>query len=369
MLRFGYFDSDIIGIDDEGMPIFDRAELSDLFALLFASLVSDGVLALPNTCFKIRAAGNGLNIERMPGFGMVKGHFCYDDESDTMTLTAPQAYSRIDRVIMRLNLLERMVEIIVKQGEEAAKPQPPALIRPSAGDYFELCLAEITLTPKQTTITQSSINDTRANSAVCGFITQLIDHLDTAVFFEQLDAFYQEFVDKSNTSYDQFEQMATAAYEKFNADITLYISTLKKDSTDAYNNLISTMNAFYQDLSAQGKTLYDKYSAEIAAYAEQLQEQGQKDVLAIIQQLTEFKTVNEAEFLAWFEHIRGQLEEDPAGKLQLELDQANAQIGDLETMLFTGMVRVNLNTDQGDFITDSLGKPLLIGWPICNCNK
>ena len=129
------------------------------------------------------------------------------------------------------------------------------------------------------------------------------------------------------------------------------------------------MNAFYQDLSAQGKTLYDKYSAEIAAYAEQLQEQGQKDVLAIIQQLTEFKTVNEAEFLAWFEHIRGQLEEDPAGKLQLELDQANAQIGDLETMLFTGMVRVLLNTDQGDFITDSLGKPLLIGWPICNCNK
>lgn len=148
--RFGYFDSEIIGIDDEGMPIFDRAELSDLFALLFASLVSDGVLALPNTCFKIMAAGNGLNIERMPGFGMIKGHFCYDDESDIMTLTAPQAYSRIDRVIMRLNLLDRMVEIIIKQGEEAAKPQPPELIRPSAGDYFELCLAEITLTPKQT---------------------------------------------------------------------------------------------------------------------------------------------------------------------------------------------------------------------------
>lgn len=369
MLRYGYFDSDIIGIDDEGMPIFDRAELSDLFALLFASLVSDGVLALPNTCFKIQAAGNGLNIERLPGFGMVKGHFCYDDESDTITLTAPQSYNRIDRVIMRLNLLDRMVEIIVKQGEEAAKPQPPELIRPSAGDYFELCLAEITLTPKQTTITQSSINDTRANSALCGFITQLIDHLDTAVFFDQLNAFYQEFVDKSNASYDQFEQMAKAAYEKFDADITLYISTLKKDSTDAYNNLISTMNAFYQDLSAQGKALFDKYSAEIAAYATQLQEQGQKDVLAIIQELTQFKTVNEAEFLAWFEHIRGQLEEDPAGKLQLQLDQANAQIGDLESMLFTGMVRVKLNTDQGNYITDSLGKPLLIGWPICKCNK
>ena len=155
MFRFGYFDSDIIGVDDEGMPIFDRAELSDLFALFFASLVSDGVLALPNTCFKIVAAGNGLDIERMPGFGMVKGHFCYDDESDFMTLTAPQKYNRIDRVIMRLNLLDRMVEIIIKQGEEAEKPKPPELIRPSAGDYFELCLAEITLAAKQTVITQS----------------------------------------------------------------------------------------------------------------------------------------------------------------------------------------------------------------------
>ena len=345
MLRFGYFDSDIIGIDDEGMPIFDRAELSDLFNLLLASLVSDGVLALPNTCFKIIAAGNGLNIERMPGFGMVKGHFCYDDESDTMTLIAPQAYNRIDRVIMRLNLLERMVEIIIKQGVEAKKPQPPELIRPSAGDYFELCLAEITLTPKQTAITQSSINDTRANSALCGFITQLIDHLDTAVFFDQLNAFYQEFVDKSNISYEQFVDMVQ----------------------NAYDNLSQMMDECYTELSQKGEALYDKYSSEIADYVENLQKQGNSTLTAITQQLIDFRDEKEAEHIAWVEEMKNILGEGTSGELLIKIAELTDQIAEMEQMLLSGSVLARLLTDDGKYLTDDKGNVLLIDRPFCSC--
>ena len=346
MLRFGYFDSDIIGTDDEGMPIFDRAELSDLFALLLASLVSDGVLALPNTCFKIIAAGNGLSIERMPGFGMVKGYFCYDNESDTMTLTAPQAYSRIDRVIMRLNLLDRMVEIIIKQGDEAAKPQPPELIRPSAGDYFELCLAEITLMPKQTTITQSSIKDTRANSALCGFITQLIDHLDTAVFFDQLNAFYQEFVDKSNTSYEQFVDMAQ----------------------NAYNNLSKMMNECYTELSQKGEALYNQYSSKIADYTESLQEQGNFTLTAITQQLIDFRDEKESEHLAWVERMKDILGDETVGELLLKIAGLEDQINEMEEMLLSGSVMAQLLTDDGKYLTDDMGNALLMDRPICKCS-
>ena len=32
-MRYGYFDSEITGVDSEGMPIFDRAETSELFRL------------------------------------------------------------------------------------------------------------------------------------------------------------------------------------------------------------------------------------------------------------------------------------------------------------------------------------------------
>lgn len=345
MLRFGYFDSDIIGTDDEGMPIFDRAELSDLFAILLASLVSDGVLALPNTCFKIIAGGNGLGIERMPGFGMVKGHLCYDNESDTMMLTAPQTYSRIDRVIMRLNLLDRMVEIIIKQGDEAEKPKPPELIRPSAGDFFELCLAEITLMPKQTTITQSSIKDTRANSALCGFITQLIDHLDTDVFFDQLNAFYQEFVDKSNTSYEQFVDMAQKAYDSF----------------------FNMMDSCYAELSQKGEELYEQYNTEISDYIRDLKEKGNTDLAVITKQLINFRNENESEFLAWVERMKSILGEGTAGELLIKTGELTDQIGEMEQMLLSGSVLARLLTDDGKYITDDMGNALLMDRPICKC--
>lgn len=370
MLRFGYFDSDIIGVDDEGMPIFDRAETSDLFALLFANMVSDGVLALPSNCFMVRAAGEGLNIEIDPGFGMVKGHFCYNDEVDRMTIeTPPQKYSRIDRVVMRCNFLDRMVEIIIKTGEEAATPVPPELIRPAAGDYFELCLANIKLTKGQKLLTQSSISDTRPNSSVCGYITQLIDHLDTAVFFEQLDAFYEEFVRKSDLSYEEFVRKLADAYRSFTNDITAYINTLKQDSADAYDNFLSAMNNFYLTLSQQGQDLHDQYSAELTGYLAELETKGNSDLAAITQQLLDFRNANEKDFLEWLDRIKGMLGEDDTGKLLILIDQLSAQLEDTQAMLFTGMLRTKLVTDQGDHLIDSTtGKPLLVGRPICSCN-
>ena len=62
-MRYGYFDSEITGVDSEGMPIFDRAETSELFRLLFAKLLTNGVLALPGDCFQV-VAGRQTETER-----------------------------------------------------------------------------------------------------------------------------------------------------------------------------------------------------------------------------------------------------------------------------------------------------------------
>ena len=254
-LRYGYFDSEITGIDDEGMPIFDRAETSDLFALLFASLVSDGVLALPSNCFRVRAAGNGLNLELDPGFGMIKGHFCYDNEIRELTVeAAPQKYNRIDRVVIRCNYLERMVEVVIKKGIEAAKPVPPELIRPAAGDYYELCLANIRLTAGQKVITQSSITDTRPDSAVCGYITQLIDHLDTEVFFSQLDTFYREFVEKSDGSYD-----------KFITDMQRYLDSLIVSGDSQLKKIVQILTDIEVDSEQQWQEWFDSIKKTLAS--------------------------------------------------------------------------------------------------------
>ena len=56
MLRYGFFDSEIVGYDEEGMPKFDRAESSDFLAMFISQIISDGVLAAPGDCFQVVAS-------------------------------------------------------------------------------------------------------------------------------------------------------------------------------------------------------------------------------------------------------------------------------------------------------------------------
>lgn len=204
-MRYGYFDSEITGVDSEGMPIFDRAETSELFRLLLSKLLTNGVLAKPADCFKVLAGDTGLSVTVRPGFGLINGAFAYDPAPATFQLAAaPTSYSRIDRVVLRCNYLERLCEIIVKTGTAATTPQAPELIQPVSGDYYELGLANVTVSANQTVITQSSISDTRPNSAVCGYITQFIDSIDTEVFYDQFNAFYKEFQRTSQNAFNEW---------------------------------------------------------------------------------------------------------------------------------------------------------------------
>ncbi len=240
MLRYGYFDSEIIGYDEEDMPIFDRAESSDFLAMFISSLVSDGVLGAPSDCFQV-VAYEGMTLKVRPGFGIVRGRFAMDDqEAEIEVEQAPPAYKRIDRVILRANYLERKCEIVIRSGIPAERPVAPKLQQPASGDYYELCLANVSVIAKQTVITQSSITDTRYDSRVCGVVTQLIDHLDTSVFFAQLNSFYQEFVEQSDSSYEQFVR-----------NMEEYLSDLTSSGDEQLGDIVQTMTDFEADSEQQ----------------------------------------------------------------------------------------------------------------------
>lgn len=236
-MRYGYFDSEIIGTDSEGMPIFDRAETSDLFRLLFSKLVSNGVLASPSDCFQVEAA-EGLNVTVRPGFGMINGAFAYDEAENTLTLEkAPAQYSRIDRIVLRCNYADRLCELVVKTGTVANNPVAPKIVQPAAGDYYELGLATVTVGANVTAVTQANITDTRMDSTVCGFITQLIDHLDTSVFFAQLDQFYTEFVSKTEADY----RLSREEYLAMCQDIVDTLNTFEKTAESDFDTWFDTI--------------------------------------------------------------------------------------------------------------------------------
>ena len=204
MLRYGFFDSEITDFDEQGMPIFDRAESSDFLAMFISHIISSGVLGQPGDCFQV-LAGEGMKLDVRPGFAVIQGRFAVDWNSSAVTLpVAPKLHKRIDRVVLRANYPQRLCELVVKEGIPAASPVPPELLQPESGDYYELCLATVHVNQNQSVITQANITDTRYDSSVCGVVTQVIDHLDTAVFFAQLNQFYSEFVGRSEASYNQF---------------------------------------------------------------------------------------------------------------------------------------------------------------------
>ncbi len=320
-MRYGYFDSEITGIDPEGMPIFDRAETSELFRLLFAKLLTNGVLAKPANTFQVTAAESGLAVVVAPGFGLINGAFAYDAAPETLQLeVAPTAYSRIDRVVLRCNYLDRLCEIIVKTGTAASSPEAPALVQPTSGDYYELGLATVKISANQGAISQSAITDTRADSSVCGYITQFIDSIDTSVFYAQFNAFYKEFVEKSNLSYDTFNEMANTAYSAFATAINDYITDL--------------------------------------------QTRGEANLTEVTESLKEFQRTQQNAFNEWFAGIKGQLDTDIAGHLQNQADEHENRLAALEKMVIQNQISAPIATDDGPLVllADDDGNVITADW-------
>jgi len=339
-MRYGYFDSEIIGYDSEGMPILDRAETSELLCLIFAMLLTNGVLAKPSDCFQVMA-NEGMYLKIKAGFGLIKGHFAYDNEEATVLISnAPKAYKRIDTVVLRLNNLERTCEIIVKEGIPATNPVAPELLQPTSGDYYELCLAEVAVNANQTVIVQSNITDTRADSSKCGFITQFIDSIDTSVFFEQLNAFYNEYVAKFNGNYADFMLKMDSAYQNFYTKLN-----------DLYNTSVEKYEVDYADFANKMKTAYDQYLNDLEAYFTALQNKGYGDMTEIVQRMAEFETEQEAAWNLWVDSVKGKMEGDVGAKCVLMLENHEARISALEEMLVSGEIRAPLATEDGDVLT------------------
>ena len=223
-LRFGYFDSEIAGVDENGMPIFDRAETSDLFRLFFANIITNGILSKgPGDAFLV-LADNGFRLRVRPGFAMIEGAFVYSDTEAAITLpAADENFERYDLVVLRCDYLQRKIVLDVIKGTPSSTPREPELTRNS--DAYEIGLAVIEVNKGATSLSSFKITDLRANPKYCGIITQAIDHIDTEVFARQLNDFYKDFVKRSNDSFVQWE---TQSHTQF----TDWFNTQKAKLTD-----------------------------------------------------------------------------------------------------------------------------------------
>lgn len=167
-----------------GIP--DRSANAETFAQYLQNFFTNGVILKESTSLQVYA-GEGMQLQVKPGIGFINGRIFITDTTETVTLeTAAATLNRIDRIILRLDLINRLIDIAVLKGTPGSTPTAPALTRNY--EIYELCLANVFVGSAVSEITQANITDTRANSEVCGLVVAAMKQIDTSTFYAQFEA-------------------------------------------------------------------------------------------------------------------------------------------------------------------------------------
>ena len=169
----------------------DRTYKAEDWAEYFASFIGNGVFPVPSTGLQV-VANDGMKLNVKTGKAWINGYFYFNTGDLAVELdTADGQLNRIDRVVVRWDLTNRVMSVKVKSSSFSASPTAPALQRDA--DVYELALADIYVGAGVTAITQSKITDQRLNTSLCGVVAAVVQQIDTAAFNAQLQAWFAEY--------------------------------------------------------------------------------------------------------------------------------------------------------------------------------
>lgn len=212
-ITYGYFNS----VDG------DRKYNADQMSEYFDGLVSNGVYESVGGALQV-IAGTNMSVNVQTGRGIINCKWI--NNNAVLPLTITQAHAMLDRytaVVMKLDITNRLMTITTKDGTAASTPVKPTLQNDATG--VELCLAWIYVDAGATTITQDKIEDARPSSD-CGWVTGLIEQVDTSTLFLQYQTAYENYYAEMTEEFDNWFGTLT---EELN--VNTYIKCYKKEFT------------------------------------------------------------------------------------------------------------------------------------------
>lgn len=187
MEKFNFF-NDIDG---------DRVYFAEDFARHLAKYFTNGIF---NNELKV-VANNDMSITIEAGDANIEGYrYTNTAELQKTIENADGTLNRIDNVVIRLDLTNRLISAQIIKGTFAENPTAPALTRNST--VYDLKLAEVSIAAGVTTITQSMIKDTRFDESVCGVVVSSVKTLDTEEIYEQLYAKFEEYINQTESEFE-----------------------------------------------------------------------------------------------------------------------------------------------------------------------
>lgn len=150
MAEFGGFFNSVNG---------DRKYKSEDFANYFKTFISNGINPSTDNLRVVKLSNSQIKI--LTGSACINGYLYLNTTELTKAITT--GVTRIDRVVLRLDIANRLLNIVIVQGSASS---PPNLTRNSS--IYDLSLAKIII--KNDVVT---IEDERGKESLCGYMTFL----------------------------------------------------------------------------------------------------------------------------------------------------------------------------------------------------
>ena len=193
-LSYGFFNS------VNGDRTYDADQMSEYFD----GLVSDGVYENVGGALQVMAVSSGMAVNVQTGRAIINCKWINNSSVLTVDITAAHAVlNRWTAVILRLDIVNRLMTITTKDGTPATNPVKPTMTNNAS--MVELCLAYIYVGAGVGSISQANITDMRGSN-LCGWVTGLIQQVDTSTLFLQYQTAYENML---STMENWQEQMQT----------------------------------------------------------------------------------------------------------------------------------------------------------------
>lgn len=207
---------------------YDRVYNADQMSTYFEGLVSDGVYESVDDAMQV-LAGTGMQVQVGAGRAIIDSKWLKNTAAYPLTINAAHVtLNRYTAIVIRLDLSARTISIVTKDSENATAPIKPTMT--NSETTKEMCLAYVYVGRGVTAITQANIEDTRPDNNVCGWVTGIVQQVDTSKLFLQYQTAYEQ---QLQTMQDWQEAQETAFNTWFTAltdqlNVNTYIQKFHK---------------------------------------------------------------------------------------------------------------------------------------------
>lgn len=140
------------------------------------------------------------------------------------------------------------------------------------------------------------------------------------------------------------------------------IMEMLEGGTDLYTTFLNYFEAqkvFFEDKANTTQTDFEDYVEGLKADGDRIINTIETDYR---NEITAFESAQEQVFNTWFNLVKGQLSEDVAGNLQIQVDALTDRVALLEYMTLNNDFIAPIITDDGAVITDDLGNVIVANW-------